>query len=125
MSKIPAYIYVVMCIHPKKDREPSEIFIEYLETFPHIKYEGYGSHSDKTCYMIQITSDYRDILKKISKIIDMHRVFAYDVYKHILNNSNTVYLKHYWVDAFNDRNMPYRIEVPSEDISKLLAITKG
>lgn len=125
MREVPAYIYLVTCVHPKKDRELSEILTEYLETLPHIKYKGYRSHSGKTCYMIQITSSYRDILKKISQIIDIHRVLAYDVYKHMLNNSNTVYLKHCWVDAFNDKNMPYRIEVPSEDISKLIAITKG
>lgn len=124
MSKIPTYVFIVTCMHPKKDRDLSEILTEYLASLPHIKYEGHGSYSGKTCYMIQITPNSRDILNKMKQIIDIRSVLSYDVYKHTLCNSNTVYFKHCWVDSFNSMNMPYRIGVHSEDISKLISITQ-
>lgn len=112
-----------MCMHPKKDRELSEILTEYLETLPHIKYEGHGSYSGKTCYLIQITTGSRDILNKVKQIINIRSVLSYDVYKYTLYNSNTVYLKH-WVYSFNSSYMPYRIGIHSRDVSKLIAITQ-
>lgn len=124
MSKIPTYIFIVTCMHPKKDIELSEILTEYLETLPHIKYEGHGSYSGQTCYIIKITPGSRDTLHKMKQIIDMRSVLAYDVYKHTLCNSNIVYLKHCWVDSLNSRYMPYRIGISSEDISKFIAITQ-
>lgn len=124
MSNLPTYVFIVTCMHPKKDRDLSEILTEYLETLPHIKYEGNGSYSGKTCYIIQITPGSRDILNKMKKIIDIRSVLAYDVYKHTLCNSNIVYLKHCWTDSFNSRYMPYRIGIHSRDVSKLIAITQ-
>lgn len=124
MSKIPTYVFIVTCMHPKKNRELSEILIEYLETLPHIKYEGHGSYSGKTCYIIQITPGSRDILNKMKQIIDMRSVLSYDVYKHTLCNSNIAYLKYCWVDSFNSMYMPYRMGIHSRDVSKLIAITQ-
>lgn len=126
MSKIPTYVFIVTCMYPKKDRDLSEILTEYLETLPHIKYKGHGSYSGKTCYMIQITPGSRDILNKM-KTIDisyMRSILSYDVYKHTLCSSNTVYLKHCWAYSFNSMYMPYHIRVSSRDVSKLIAITQ-
>lgn len=123
MERLPTHILIVTCTHPKKDRELSEILTEYLESLPHIKYEGHRSYPSKTCYIIQVTSSSCDMLKKMGQIIDIRSVLAYDIYRHILSNPNAVYLKHYWVDSFNDRYMPYTTEIPSEDIPKLIAIT--
>lgn len=124
MNKIPTYVFIVSCMHPKKDRELSEILTEYLEILPHIKYEGNGSFSGKTCYIIQITPSSRDILNKMTQIIDIRSVLAYDVYKHTVSNSNIVYLKYCWVDSFNSMYMPYRMGIHSRDVSKLIAITQ-
>ena len=93
MRRFPRFILVVACMHTKKYKKASDIFMEYLEGFPHIKNKCYGEYCNTTFYIIPNTVGLHRLLDKLPVSI-IRNVLAYRIYERMLGNSGIVYLKY-------------------------------
>ena len=123
MRNFPRLILVVACMNTKKYNNDSDILMEYLEGFPHIKNKCYGEYCNTTFYIIPNTAGFHRLLNKLTVSI-IRNVLAYRVYERMLGNSSIVYLKYPFASSCNSLSMPSSIHIPTKDIDSFIDITK-
>jgi hypothetical protein len=125
MKSVPRFVLVVACINSKKYKE-SEILAEYLEGIPHIKYEGHGSFTDTTCYILKNSAGFHNILDNIDSDKCTCRFMAYAPYEHLQTKLGVnVYQKYSFSNTSNMLSLPTHLGIADSDLDKLIAITKG
>ena len=126
MKSIPSFILVVACINSKECKGASEILAEYLEGIPHIKYEGRGSFTDTTCYILKNTAGFHNILDNIGSDKCTRRFMGYATYEHLRTKLGiTLYQKYSFSSTSNMLSLPTHLGISDSDLYKLIAITKG
>lgn len=127
MKSIPQFALVVACIHSKESEGASEILAEYLEGMPHIKYEGHGSFTGTTYYILKNIADFHNILYNIASAICPHRFIGYATYEHSRTKQVgvTLYKQYSFSNTSNMLSLPNHLGIADSDLDKFIAITKG
>lgn len=123
MIRLSRFILVIACMRYKEYKNTSKILAEYLENIPHIKYEGHGSFTGTTCYIIQNTASYNHILDNIVSSVYGLRVIGYTTYERMPGKSCIVYKKYPFSSSYNSLSMPSHIGISTNDIEKLATST--
>jgi hypothetical protein len=122
----PQFILVVACVNSKECKGASEILAEYLEGIPHIKYEGHGSFTDTTCYILKNSAGFHNILDNIDSDKCTRRFMAYAPYEHLRTKLGVnVYQKYSFSSTSNMLFLPIRLGIADSELDKLIAITRG
>lgn len=127
MKSIPQFALVVACIHSKECKGASKILAEYLEGMPHIKYEGHGSFTGTTCYIIKNNPGFHVILENITATKYARIFMGYAVYEHLPTKKQTgitLYQKYDFSNTSNITYLPTHLSIADSDLDKLIAITQ-
>lgn len=123
MSKIPTYVFIVTCMHPKKDRELSEILTEYLEILPHIVYADPTLYDSDIYYIVPYNNTLRAILGNITAYIDLFNTFGFATYGLQTSSSAPTFTKNIVREFYNFRYFPLNITINPKYLEKLKSIS--
>lgn len=127
MKSMPQFILVVACIHSKKCKGASKILAEYLEGMLHIKYEGHGSFTGITYYILNNITGFHNVLYNIASDMCTRRFIGYATYEHSQTQrvGVTLYKKYSFSNTSNMLSLPTRMGIGDSDLDEFIAITKG
>ena len=124
MIRLPRFILVVACMHPKMHKDASDILAEYLKGLPYLKKKCYGEYSNTDFYIISNTAGFHKLLDNLITT-GTYSILSYRVYSRMVGNSNVVYLKYPYASSYNSFKMPSSIHIPTDDIEHFITITKS
>lgn len=127
MKSIPQFALVVACINYKECKGASKILAEYLEGMPHIKYEGHGSFTGTTYYILNNITGFHNVLYNIASDICTSRFIGYATYEYsrTLRVGVTFYKLCSLSSTSNILSLPTRMGIADSDLDKFIEITKG
>lgn len=126
MKSIPQFALVVACIHSKECKGASKILAEYLEGMPHIKYEGHGSFTGTTYYILNNITGFHNVLYNIASDICTSRFIGYATYEYSRTKKVgvTFYKQYSFSNTSNMLSLPIHLGIADSDLDKLIAITQ-
>lgn len=123
MAKLPERIVLVVCKHSTNNI--LEIFKEYFNDIPHIKYSYCELDSRDTCYILPYNRVICNILNYIGTLpySTTWDFIGFTIYNLACNTSLfDVYYKDQYSYLLNTRYSPYRIDINPKTRRKLLTI---